>query len=65
MPIENNVGFGKYTPFKIQHLSKILAMHMAITQGVLKKTPYFRQVYRYIDLTAGRGKTPDGPPVAR
>jgi hypothetical protein len=36
MPIENGVGYGEYTGMKIEHLSKILAMHMAITQAVIK-----------------------------
>jgi three-Cys-motif partner protein len=61
MPIENGIGFGEYTPVKIEHLSKILAMHMAITKEVIKKNPfYYERVYRYFDLTAGKGKTPDG-----
>jgi len=63
MPIENGVGYGEYTGIKIEHLSKILAMHMAITQAVIKKHPsYFESKYHYIDLTAGKGKTPDGNP---
>ena len=36
-------------------------MHMAITQAVIRKYPtYYEPEYRYIDLTAGKGKTPDG-----
>jgi len=61
MPIENGIGYGEYTGIKIEHFSKILAMHMAITQAVIKKhTSYYEPEYRYIDLTAGKGKTPDG-----
>lgn len=61
MPIENGVGYGEYTGVKIEHLSKILAMHMAITQAVIKKhASYYEPEYRYIDLTAGKGSTPDG-----
>lgn len=61
MPIENGIGFGEYTPVKIEHLSKILAMHMAITQAVIKKhASYYEIEYRYVDLTAGKGSTPDG-----
>ena len=61
MPIENGVGYGEYTGVKIEHLSKILAMHMAITQAVLKRNArQYDLQYRYIDLTAGMGKTPDG-----
>jgi hypothetical protein len=37
MPIENGVGYGEYTGVKIEHFGKILAMHMAITQAVIKK----------------------------
>jgi len=63
MPIENGVGFGEYTGVKIEHLSKILAMHMAITQAVLKlHSRAYDLQYRYIDLTAGKGRTPDGNP---
>jgi len=63
MPIENEIGFGEYTAVKIQHLSKILAMHMAITKGVIKRNAsYFEIVYHYFDLTAGQGRTPDGNP---
>ncbi len=61
MPIENGVGYGEYTGVKIEHLSKILAMHMAITQAVIKKhASYYEPEYRYIDLTAGKGSTPNG-----
>lgn len=61
MPIENGVGYGEYTGVKIEHFSKILAMHMAITQAVIKKhASYYEPQYRYIDLTAGKGSTPDG-----
>ena len=63
MPIEDGVGFGEYTGIKIEHLSKILAMHMAITQAVIKKhQAYFEKKYYYVDLTAGKGHTPDGNP---
>ena len=61
MPIENGVGYGEFTGVKIEHLSKILAMHMAITREVIKKhASYYKPTYRYFDLTAGKGKTPDG-----
>lgn len=61
MPIENGVGFGEYTGVKIEHLSNILAMHIAITQAVIKKhASYYEPEYRYVDLTAGKGSTPDG-----
>jgi three-Cys-motif partner protein len=60
MPIKDDVGYGKLTGTKIEHLGKILAMHLAITQAVLNKFPSFIQQYRYIDMTAGKGYTPDG-----
>lgn len=62
MPIENGVGYGEYTGVKIEHLSTILAMHMAITQAVIKKYSYYEPTYHYIDLTAGKGSTPGGNP---
>jgi len=63
MPIENGVGYGEYTGVKIEHLSKILAMHMVITQAVLKRhARSYDLQYRYIDMTSGKGKTPDGIP---
>ena len=60
MPKVDDVGFGQSTPIKIQHLSKILDMHIAITQAVLNKYTVYRKKYRYVDLTAGKGHTPDG-----
>lgn len=67
MPIKNGIGYGEYTGVKIEHLAKILAMHMAITQAVIKKhASYCEPEYRYIDLTAGKGSTPDrnsGSPI--
>ncbi|MDP1547004.1 MAG: three-Cys-motif partner protein TcmP [Anaerolineales bacterium] len=61
MPIENGVGYGEYTGVKIEHLSKIIAMHLAVTQAVIKKhASYYELEYRYVDLTAGKGSTPDG-----
>ena len=36
-------------------------MHLAITQAVLNKNPdLYYPHYRYVDLTAGKGSTPDG-----
>jgi three-Cys-motif partner protein len=60
MPIEDGIGYSETTPLKIEHLKNILSMHLAITQAVLNKYPYYDQQYRYIDATAGRGSTPDG-----
>ena len=56
MPVKDGIGYGEYTGVKIEHLSKILAMHMAITQAVIKGTSsYFEPEYRYVDLTAEKG----------
>jgi three-Cys-motif partner protein len=60
MPKVDGVGFGQSTPIKIQHLSKIVDMHIAITQAVLNRHPVYKKKYRYVDLTAGKGHTPDG-----
>jgi three-Cys-motif partner protein len=61
MPIVDGIGFGECTQIKIQHLSKIIGMHLAITQAVLNKYPdLYYPHYRYVDLTAGKGFTPDG-----
>lgn len=60
MPIENGVGYGDLTQLKIEHLSRIMAMHWAVTKAVLNKHTAFKQRYRYIDLTSGKGRTPDG-----
>ncbi len=35
-------------------------MHIAITQAVLNKHSIYKKKYRYVDLTAGKGHTPDG-----
>lgn len=60
MPKEDGVGYGDTTPRKLEHFSKIVAMHMAITQAVLKKNKStFQKRYRYIELTAGKGYVPD------
>lgn len=66
MPIMDSVGYGELTPLKIEHLSRIIAMHTAITKAVLNKNSVYTKQYRYVDLTAGKGTTPDdtkGSPV--
>ncbi len=60
MPKVDGVGFGQSTPIKIQHLAKIIDMHIAVTQAVLNKHSVYKKKYRYVDLTAGKGHTPDG-----
>lgn len=59
MPVEEGIGHGELTPLKIQHLKSILSMHLAITQAVLKRNSYYLHRYRYIDLTSGKGSSPD------
>ena len=56
MPIKDGVGFGRWTRIKLEHLRSIMAMHVSITQAVLNRNPYFRQVYHFIDATAGPGE---------
>jgi hypothetical protein len=60
MPKVDNVGYGELTLIKIDILSKILDMHLAVTQAVIKKNQYYHQTYRYIDMAAGKGFIPDG-----
>jgi hypothetical protein len=61
MPKINNVGFGDATPIKLQVFDHIIKMHLAITQAVKDKYPAnYPFPYRYVELTAGRGYTPDG-----
>jgi three-Cys-motif partner protein len=61
MPKVDGVGYGDCTEIKIKHFSKIVAMHLAISQAVLNKhRSLFNQNYRYIELTAGKGISPDG-----
>lgn len=62
MPVEDGVGYGHVTPIKVEHMRKIFAMHLAITKAVLNRNEYFIRRYRYLDLTAGKGATPDGNP---
>src|SRR5574341_471927 len=59
MPKVDNVGFGEYTALKMEILGKIFDMHLAITQAVLTNHKSFRQVYVYIDATAGKGFVPE------
>jgi hypothetical protein len=58
MPKVDNVGFSENTITKIEVLSRILDMHIQITQAVIRKYPAFRQCYRYVDATAGKGYSP-------
>jgi hypothetical protein len=61
MPKIDGVGFGNCTEIKILHFSKIIAMHLAITKAVINKNRNtYKKYYHYIELTAGKGYTPDG-----
>jgi three-Cys-motif partner protein len=55
MPVEDGVGYSEWTKRKLEHFGSIMDMHISITQAVLKKNPYYNQVYHYIDATAGPG----------
>jgi three-Cys-motif partner protein len=55
MPVRKGVGYGRWTPVKLDHLRAILAMHVGITKAVLRKNPFFVQEYHFIDATAGPG----------
>lgn len=61
MPKVNQIGYGESTQVKLQALDRIVSMHLAITEKVVEKYPgRHRLPYRYVELTAGRGFTPDG-----
>ncbi len=59
MPKKDDVGFGEFTELKIENLGRIFDMHLVITQAVLRKHRYYKQRYRYIDVTAGKGYVPE------
>jgi three-Cys-motif partner protein len=59
MPKIDNVGFGKFTAQKMGILRSILGMHLVVTQEVLNNHSAFRQIYRYIDATSGKGYVPE------
>ncbi|MBN2118593.1 MAG: hypothetical protein JW730_18610 [Anaerolineales bacterium] len=59
MPKIDNVGFGKFTAQKMEILRSIFGMHLVVTEKVLNKHSAFRQTYRYIDATAGKGFVPE------
>ena len=60
MPEVDGVGYSETTGVKLEHLSMIISMHLAVTQAVLHKNARYHQHYRYIDLTAGKGYSPTG-----
>ncbi len=61
MPKTDDVGYGDCTAKKMTDFSRIVRMHLSITQAVLRKNSnLYPQYYRYIDLTAGKGYSPNG-----
>ncbi|WKZ37560.1 MAG: hypothetical protein QY332_06385 [Anaerolineales bacterium] len=65
MPKVDDVGHSDSTVPKIEVLSSIFDMHFMITQAVIKKYPSFRQKYRYVDLTSGKGHVPYSDTVSK
>ena len=59
MPKVDDVGYGQFTGLKMEFLSKIFDMHLVVTQAVLDRQSFFKQVYKYIDVTAGKGYVPN------
>lgn len=59
MPKLNNVGYGKFTLTKMQVFRRIVGMHLVVTQAVQNKSLSFKQIYRYIDATSGKGYIPE------
>lgn len=63
MPLEDGIGYSDSTPRKIEHLKKIMAMHLNISWAVINRgRSWANRSYHYMDLTAGKGETPDGLP---
>lgn len=65
MPIVDDVGHSDYTVPKMEVLSRIFDMHFMVTQAVIKKYPFFRRKYRYVDMTAGKGHVPYSDVVSK
>lgn len=59
MPKVNNVGFGRFTTTKLEIFRSIVRMHLVVTQAVLNNRPSYKQLYKYIDATAGKGYVPE------
>lgn len=58
MPKVDDVGHSDSTILKMEVLSNIFDMHYMITQAVIKKYPSYKQRYRYVDMTSGKGHVP-------
>jgi hypothetical protein len=48
MPKVDGVGFSELTALKIEHLSKIISMHHAVTRAVLTKSTVYAKQYQYL-----------------
>lgn len=59
MPIKHGIGYGEYTPEKLQCFESFLSMHIRWTKAVLQRHPYWVFTYNYIDATAGCGYCPE------
>jgi len=65
MPKIDDVGHSDTTILKMEVLSNILDMHFMITQAVIQKYPSYKQRYRYVDMTAGKGLVPYSGTVSK
>ena len=67
MPVKNGIGYSQATFDKQDGLAVILKQHIATVRVILKKHGWPRQLYHYIDLTAGCGHNEaidcDGSPL--
>lgn len=54
-PVKDGVGQSEYTQTKQELFKSILDMHIAVTMAVLRKHPFYRQSYLFVDATAGPG----------
>ena len=52
-------GMANLPALKMEILTSIFEMHLVITQEVLKNHKNWKQVYKYIDTTAGKGYIPE------
>ena len=59
MPKIDHVGFGKFTAPKMEVFRRIVGMHLVVTQAVLNNRPAYKQLYKYVDATSGKGYTPE------
>lgn len=59
MPKIDNIGFGKFTKTKMEVFRRIAGMHLVVTQAVLNNRPAYKQLYKYIDGTSGKGYIPE------